>query len=115
GLRAEPGPGQLRRPRLRLRRGTLDGVRGQRRGRARLRADGVAVRALRLPRRGRVPEQGALRHALRLRRARGEEVSEETRSDPLVFFGATGDLAYKKIFPALQQLIKRGRLDAPII
>ena len=36
-------------------------------------------------------------------------------SDALVFFGATGDLAYKKIFPALQALIKRGRLTAPIV
>src|SRR5580698_8978931 len=37
------------------------------------------------------------------------------RSDVLVFFGATGDLAYKKIFPALQSLIKRGRLNVPVI
>ena len=37
------------------------------------------------------------------------------RSDAFVFFGATGDLAYKKIFPALQSLIKRGRLDVPIV
>jgi glucose-6-phosphate 1-dehydrogenase len=36
-------------------------------------------------------------------------------SDALVFFGATGDLAYKKIFPALQALAKRGRLDVPVI
>jgi glucose-6-phosphate 1-dehydrogenase len=36
-------------------------------------------------------------------------------SDALVFFGATGDLAYKKIFPALQQLVKRGKLDVPVI
>jgi glucose-6-phosphate 1-dehydrogenase len=36
-------------------------------------------------------------------------------SDALVFFGATGDLAYKKIFPALQALIQRGRLDKPIV
>jgi glucose-6-phosphate 1-dehydrogenase len=36
-------------------------------------------------------------------------------SDAFVFFGATGDLAYKKIFPALQQLIQRGELDVPII
>jgi glucose-6-phosphate 1-dehydrogenase len=37
------------------------------------------------------------------------------RSDAFVFFGATGDLAHKKIFPALQGLIKRGHLDMPII
>ena len=40
---------------------------------------------------------------------------EKLPSDALVFFGATGDLAYKKIFPALQQLVKRGKLDSPII
>jgi glucose-6-phosphate 1-dehydrogenase len=39
----------------------------------------------------------------------------EPRSDALVFFGATGDLAFKKIFPALQAMIKRGKLDAPVI
>jgi glucose-6-phosphate 1-dehydrogenase len=39
----------------------------------------------------------------------------ETHSDALVFFGATGDLAYKQIFPALQALSKRGQLDLPII
>jgi len=36
-------------------------------------------------------------------------------SDALVFFGATGDLAYKKIFPALQGMIKRGHLNVPVI
>ena len=36
-------------------------------------------------------------------------------SDALVFLGATGDLAYKKIFPALQKLAKRGKLDIPVI
>ena len=36
-------------------------------------------------------------------------------SDALVFFGATGDLAYKKIFPALQSMIKRGHLNVPVI
>ena len=38
-----------------------------------------------------------------------------SQSDALVFFGATGDLAYKKIFPALQAMIKHGRLDVPVI
>ena len=36
-------------------------------------------------------------------------------SDALVFFGATGDLAYKKIFPALQNMVRRGSLSTPII
>src|SRR4249919_1737638 len=39
----------------------------------------------------------------------------EPRSDALVFFGATGDLAYKKIFPSLQAMVKRGHLDVPVI
>lgn len=38
-----------------------------------------------------------------------------TKCDALVFFGATGDLAYKKIFPSLQHLIRRGLLEVPII
>jgi glucose-6-phosphate 1-dehydrogenase len=37
------------------------------------------------------------------------------RSDALVFFGATGDLAYKKIFPALHSMARRGTLDVPVI
>lgn len=36
-------------------------------------------------------------------------------SDALVFFGATGDLAYKKIFPALQAMSKRGTLNMPVV
>jgi glucose-6-phosphate 1-dehydrogenase len=36
-------------------------------------------------------------------------------SDAFVFFGATGDLAFKKIFPALQALTRRGRLEMPVI
>ena len=38
-----------------------------------------------------------------------------TQSDAFVFFGATGDLAYKKIFPSLQAMVKRGNLDMPVI
>src|ERR1700727_2831812 len=36
-------------------------------------------------------------------------------SDALVFFGATGDLAYKQIFPALQALVKQHNLEIPIV
>jgi glucose-6-phosphate 1-dehydrogenase len=36
-------------------------------------------------------------------------------ADALVFFGATGDLAFKKIFPALQSLAKAGRLTFPVV
>ena len=38
-----------------------------------------------------------------------------SHSNALVFFGATGDLAYKKIFPALQAMAKRGHLNVPVI
>jgi glucose-6-phosphate 1-dehydrogenase len=41
--------------------------------------------------------------------------SSTSHSDALVFFGATGDLAFKKIFPALQAMVKRGRLSVPVI
>ena len=41
--------------------------------------------------------------------------ANSTHSDALVFFGATGDLAYKKIFPALQAMVKRGTLNVPVI
>ncbi len=37
------------------------------------------------------------------------------KADAFVFYGATGDLAYKKIFPALHGLIRRGVLDVPIV
>src|SRR5215467_4619292 len=37
------------------------------------------------------------------------------QSDALVLFGASGDLAHKKIFPALYAMFRRGRLNAPII
>jgi len=40
---------------------------------------------------------------------------DNTQSDALVFFGATGDLAYKQIFPALQALVKRHNLNIPIV
>ncbi len=39
----------------------------------------------------------------------------DVHSDAFVFFGATGDLACKKIFPALQAMVKRGHLDVPVI
>ena len=39
----------------------------------------------------------------------------EERSDALVLFGATGDLAHKKIFPALYSMVGHGTLGAPVI
>ncbi len=42
-------------------------------------------------------------------------MSNAPRSDALAFFGATGDLAYKKIFPALHAMARRGHLEFPVI
>jgi glucose-6-phosphate 1-dehydrogenase len=39
----------------------------------------------------------------------------ERQSDALVFFGATGDLAYEQIFPALYAMTRHGHLDIPIV
>jgi glucose-6-phosphate 1-dehydrogenase len=39
----------------------------------------------------------------------------ELQTDAFVFFGATGDLAYKKIFPSLQAMVKRGTLNVPVV
>jgi glucose-6-phosphate 1-dehydrogenase len=44
-----------------------------------------------------------------------KETKVNRNSDAVVLFGATGDLAYKKIFPALQAMIRHGRFDLPII
>ena len=41
--------------------------------------------------------------------------TDAIHSDALVFFGATGDLAYKQIFPALQAMVKHGHLNVPVI
>jgi glucose-6-phosphate 1-dehydrogenase len=42
-------------------------------------------------------------------------IQNSIHADTLVFFGATGDLAHKKIFPALQAMVKRGTLNVPVI
>ncbi|WP_255460560.1 glucose-6-phosphate dehydrogenase [Edaphobacter albus] len=47
--------------------------------------------------------------------AQAPTIHPAIQSDALVFFGATGDLAYKKIFPALQAMVKRGHLNVPVI
>ncbi len=44
-----------------------------------------------------------------------QSTQSKTASDALVFFGATGDLAFKKIFPALYAMERRGRLTWPVI
>src|SRR5215831_16321788 len=45
----------------------------------------------------------------------GRLTMNASQSDALVFFGATGDLAHKKIFPSLQAMVKRGHLNVPVI
>src|SRR5262249_39120970 len=47
--------------------------------------------------------------------ANAAEMNKAPPSDAVVFFGATGDLAFKKIFPALQRMVKEGRLEMPVI
>ena len=44
-----------------------------------------------------------------------ESSVDQPHSDAVVFFGSTGDLAYKQIFPSLQRLAKRGKLNGPVI
>jgi glucose-6-phosphate 1-dehydrogenase len=45
----------------------------------------------------------------------GKSTEETMPADALVLFGAMGDLAHKKIFPALYQMVRHGRLDVPVI
>ena len=40
---------------------------------------------------------------------------KEPASDALVVFGATGDLAFMKIFPTLHKMVREGRLDVPVV
>ncbi|HXP40213.1 MAG TPA: hypothetical protein VN833_08065, partial [Candidatus Acidoferrales bacterium] len=45
-----------------------------------------------------------------------DKPSEDTApADALVLFGAMGDLAHKKIFPALYNMVRHGHLDVPVI
>ena len=58
---------------------------------------------------------GHVEKAPRSDRVRTGMTMGDIHSDALVFFGATGDLAYKKIFPSLQAMAKRGHLNVPVI
>src|ERR1700736_2321209 len=49
------------------------------------------------------------------KRRNEKDIMTDFHSDALVFFGATGDLAFKKIFPALQAMVKRDHLNVPVI
>src|SRR5262249_568175 len=126
GLRAREGPRAraLRGARVRLRGRAMDDHGGDRRGGACPRPHLSALRAFPLERRRGLCGQAALGDAVRVRRTRREGVERKggrrmttngLHSDAFVFYGATGDLAYKKIFPALQAMEKRGHLDVPVI
>ena len=52
---------------------------------------------------------------LRQRCATGNSAEDTAPADALVLFGAMGDLAHKKIFPALYHMVQHGRLDVPVI
>jgi glucose-6-phosphate 1-dehydrogenase len=52
---------------------------------------------------------------LRQRCATGKNTEETMPADALVLFGAMGDLAHKKIFPALYHMVRHGHLDVPVI
>ena len=113
---------RVRRPRQRLRRGPLDDPRRDRRGRAGTRAVGGAVPTVQLTGPIRHRRQGALGDARRFRRPPRTHGLEpmmlarqlaNRRADALVLFGATGDLAKRKLFPALYHLERTGQLDSP--
>src|SRR5690606_7472544 len=91
----------------------------RRRRRARPGARHRAVRAVQLAGPSGLRRQRALRDAPRLRGprsavGRGRVVRTSTTGDALVLFGATADLALKKLFPALYELERRGALGVPV-
>ena len=116
-------------PRQRLRRGPLDDHRRDRPRRADAGDHRRAVRPVLLARRGRVHPQGARRAAQPVRGPRGRAtgmMAATTTENPLteglerlpvppttlVIFGATGDLARRKLLPALYNLAHEGALPA---
>src|SRR5207237_1920767 len=128
---------RVRGPGERFRRGPLDGAGRGRGGRARSGARRLAVRPVRLPRRGRLGQPRPLRDAEGLRGPPREESRAVTETaeqpaptqqenplaeglalrrtpDPcaLVMFGASGDLTHKKLMPALYALAVRRLLPS---
>ena len=126
-LHADPELERVLGRRQRLRRGSLDDQRGHRRGRAGAGPVGRPVRTVLLTGPGRCGRQGPVRHARRLRRPprtngihsmnvlphrhRPDRHRTSPTADALVLFGATGDLAKRKLFPALYRLQRSGRAD----
>ena len=114
----------VRRQRERLRRGSLDDPRRGRRGRTGAGAVDRALRTFQFARQSRRRRQDPVGDAGRFRRSSRKEefltmsmlsMSHQPRADALVLFGATGDLAKRKLFPALYDLERLGKLDIPVI
>src|SRR5439155_10025917 len=114
-------PRELPGARVRLRGGSLDRARGGRRRRPGERDHGRAVRALRVARGGRVRRPPAVRAARRVRRPRRAMTATATRvrdvadtavrtpeDHVIVLFGASGDLARRKLLPGLFHLNEAG-------
>src|SRR3569623_205103 len=101
----------------RFRRRPLDGAGIDRPGCADAGADPRAADALRQPGQGRLPLSAAIDDAQRLRRPRGEEGGRTRMMQPcsLVIFGATGNLARRKLMPSLFQLEEAGRLPEKMV
>src|SRR5215472_2557064 len=116
GLRQVASAGGLQRPRVRLRRGPLDGAGRRRRGRARAGDLRVAVPAVRVAGQRGVHREDPVGAALGIRGACGEEEVSTPGSEPhpdnhvIVLFGATGDLAKRKLLPGLYHLFIAGLL-----
>ena len=125
-LLQDPKSLEICRARVRFRGRSLDDQSGDRRSGARAGSDYGSLRAIQFARRGGFRQQTVVGNAVSIRRTPGkirrqvqgglrEMTVNNSHSDAFVFFGATGDLAYKKIFPALQAMIKRGHLNVPVI
>ena len=120
-LRMDPGSGELRRSRLGFRRRPLDAACRDRRRRARTGDQRGALLTVRI--RAAMPtmpiascRRCASRSAAMWRSRRRRRVLDVRKSsDAIVFFGATGDLAYKQIFPSLLGLVRDEGLNVPII
>ena len=116
-LLEQPDLQDLLGPRVGLRRGPLDDHRRHRGGRARAgaeqpRSSSASPRAARRTSPARCSRPCAISSAATSSARRAASARwPPPRSDALVFFGATGDLAHKKIFPALMAMVRRGHLD----
>src|SRR5215813_10906159 len=117
GAVPRPETGRIQRSRLRFGRRTLDPRRRSRRRGAGSRPQRGTVPALQLARRGGLRRSAPVPHAVSVRGTcrEGTGPSAMMRSDALVLFGVTGDLAYQQIFPALYDMVRRDHLDVPIL